>query len=114
PAGKYTVAYSFASDKTFSAATVSATLTINKAPLSVTANDVTMITGEAYPPFTVSYSGFAPGQNASALAGKLTFSLTPSLAPGIFFINPTGLTSSNYDIHFVSGMLTVLTANQAT
>jgi hypothetical protein len=89
-----------------------ANLTVSKAALYVTANDATKIQGEANPPFTVRYSGFVLGQDASVLGGLLTFSLTPTT--GGYTITPSGLTSGNYAITFVSGMLTVLSYSQAT
>jgi hypothetical protein len=90
---------------------------IAQAPLTITAKDVTIIQGEALPTTdTVRYNGFVPGEGASALGGTLLFSTTApnNNTPGTFAIKPVGLTSSNYDIHFVSGTLTVLSWSQAT
>jgi hypothetical protein len=88
-------------------------LTVNKAILTITADDQTKITGEANPPFTVSYSGFVLGQDRSVLDGALIFSTpaTTSSPPGAYPITPSGLTSSNYAITFVSGTLGVGTTS---
>jgi type VI protein secretion system component Hcp len=102
--GNYTISYA------------SGTLTVNPAPLTVTADNQTKIVGEANPTFTVTYSGFVLGQGPGALGGALTFG-TPATAgspPGNYAITPGGLTSSNYAITFVSGTLTVLSDAQAT
>jgi autotransporter-associated beta strand protein len=89
---------------------------VNPAPLSVTANDFTKITGEVNPAFTVSFDGFVLGEGPSVLSGLLTFSTsaTTSSPPGAYAITPGGLTSSNYALTFVSGTLTVLSFAQAT
>jgi autotransporter-associated beta strand protein len=90
--------------------------TVSPAPLTVTANDQTKITGEGNPPFTVSYSGFVLGEGPGVLGGTLTFSTlaTTSSPPGMYAVTSGGLTSSNYAIMFVSGTLTVLSFAQAT
>jgi hypothetical protein len=94
----------------------SGALTVNPAPLIITADPQWKITGEANPVFTVSYQGFVLGQDASVLGGLLTFSTpaTMSSLPGAYAVTPGGLTSGNYAITFVSGTLTVLSYGQAT
>jgi type VI protein secretion system component Hcp len=89
---------------------------VSKAALIVTANDQTKITGEANPTFTVSYSGFVLGEGPAVLGGTLTFSTTATTSspPGAYPITPSGLTSDNYAITFISGTLTVLSFDQAT
>ena len=92
------------------------TLTIDKAALTITADNQTRIQGEANPPFKVSYSGFVLGEGPGVLGGTLTFSTpaTAGSAPGSYAVTPAGLTSGNYAITFVSGTLTVLGYGQAT
>ena len=46
----------------YTVTTTDGTLTITKAPLTVTADDATREVGEPNPPFTVSYSGFVNGE----------------------------------------------------
>lgn len=85
------------------------TLSITRAPLTITANDATRRVGVANPDFSVSYSGFVLGETASALGGTLavtTPATTASLA-GAYTIAPSGLTSANYNITFVPGTLTL-------
>jgi type VI protein secretion system component Hcp len=102
--GNYTISYA------------SGTLTVNPAPLTVTAINQSKIAGETNPTFTVTYSGFVLGQGPDALGGSLTLNTlaTAGSAPGTYAITPGGLTSSNYAITFVSGTLTVISDAQAT
>ena len=87
-------------------------INVNKAPLTITADDKTKIYGDVLPVFTASYSGFVLGEDESILDGKLTFT-TPadqSSLVGSYAITPGGLTSDNYDITFVDGTLTITPA----
>ena len=92
----------------------SQTFAISKAPLTITAQDATVIQGEALPStFGLSYSGFVNNETASVLGGTPTFTLTAT-GPTTYAIQPGGLTASNYQITFASGTLTVLSWTQAT
>jgi len=92
----------------------SQTFAISKAPLTITAQDATVIQGEALPStFGLSYSGFVPGEGPGVLGGTPTFTLTAT-GPTTYAIQPGGLTASNYQITFASGTLTVLSWTQAT
>jgi len=88
-------------------ALVNGTLTITPAALTVTANNANKVSGKPNPTFTVSYSGFVNGDTASSLSGMLIFSTpaTTSSPAGLYVITPSGLTSNNYAITFVSGTL---------
>jgi hypothetical protein len=92
------------------------TFAVTKATLTITANNLTKIIGEANPTFTVGYSGFALGEGPGVLGGTLTFSTpaTTSSPPGTYAITPAGLTSGNYAITFVPGTLTIISYAQAT
>jgi autotransporter-associated beta strand protein len=116
PAGPHTITAQYSGDTGFAASSGSASQTVNPAPLTVTANDQTKITGEVNPAFTASYSGFVLGEDPGVLGGTLSFSTpaTTSSPPGLYAITPSGLTSGNYTITFVSGTLTVLSFAQAT
>ncbi len=88
---------------------VDGTLTVNKAALTVTADDKTVTFLDPAPVYTVSYSGFVAGDDETDLGGMLTFdcAYAPGSAVGPYTITPGGLNSSNYDITFEPGMLTV-------
>jgi len=104
------------SNYTVSLAANSPTFAVTQAPLTITVKNATKIQGQANPKFTVSYSGFVLGEDASVLGGTLTFNTTATTSsqPGSYTITANGLTSSNYDIKFVSGTLTVISFAQAT
>ncbi len=84
---------------------------ITRAPLSVRANDLS----KAYDgvPFTggngLTFTGFVAGQGQGALGGSLTFGGNSQNAVngGTYAITPGGLTSSNYALSFVNGVLTI-------
>lgn len=81
-------------------------------PLTVTAINTSRGVGAANPAFTVSYSGFLPGQNASVLSGSpaLSTTATTSSPAGLYPITVTQgtLSSSTYSFTFVNGTLSVV------
>ena len=88
------------------------TLTINKAVLTVTAdNRSKTYDGQPSTGFTASYTGFANGENASVISGVPGFSGTAIgvVAAGNYPINPTpgNITASNYDFAFQAGTLVI-------
>jgi hypothetical protein len=87
------------------------TLTINKAPLTITADSGSVaFTGTPFSGgFGVTYSGFVDGQTASVLGGTLNYAGTSqgATAAGTYGIRPEDLTSSNYLITWVNGKLTI-------
>ncbi|WP_439580437.1 MBG domain-containing protein, partial [Elioraea sp.] len=87
---------------------VPGTLTVNPAPLTVTAID-SRTYGAPNPAFTAIYDGFVLGQDPGALGGTLTFSTpaTPTSPVGVYPVTASGLTSTNYALVFVPGTLTV-------
>ena len=75
-AGVITVVASQAGDATFSAATdVSYDITVEKAPLVATADDVSITYEEDLPVFTFSYSGFVNGDDETDLIAEPTAGL---------------------------------------
>ena len=106
----YTVYYTVAADGNHNAVeakTVSAT--IAKAKLTVKANDMTITQGAEAPEYTVTYEGFVNDESASVLGGELAFNCEyrQGADAGTYTIMPEGLTSSNYDIVYDKGKLTV-------
>jgi gliding motility-associated-like protein len=124
-AGTVTITASQAGNSIYAAATNKTfTVTINKAPLTVTANDA----GKTYDGVGysggngVSYSGFVNGETAAgALTGTVTYggSSQGAVDAGSYVIVPSGLTAANYSITYVNGALTInkaaltITANDA-
>ena len=85
------------------------TLKINKADLTITAKPKTITYGSAPANDGVNYSGFKGSDSASSLNGTLAYSYNYSQYGnvGSYTITPKGLTSSNYNISFATGTLTV-------
>jgi RHS repeat-associated protein len=90
---------------------VTGTLTVTPVPVTVTADSKTKAYGAALPTLTVSYSGLVNGDTPAALGGTLTLTTTATgashVASSPFPITPGGLTSTDYTIAFVNGVLTV-------
>lgn len=87
------------------------TLTVNKAPLTITAaNAAKTYDGNAYAGGNgVSYSGFVLGQDQTALGGTLSYAGTAQGASnaGSYSITPLGYSSGNYAFTYNNGTLTV-------
>ena len=110
-AGTYTVWYKVVGNNGYSdTAAKSFTVTIKKAPLTVTADDIWVYAGNT-PKFTVTITGYVNGEDWRELGGKLTFTCGYSekySKPGSrYTITPKGLTADNYHIAFETGTLTV-------
>ncbi|HCY16337.1 MAG: hypothetical protein A2Z93_08425 [Curvibacter sp. GWA2_64_110] len=86
-------------------------LTITPAALSVTANNASKTyDGQAYSGGNgVSYSGFVNNEDANALGGSLAWgsSSQGAVNAGSYTLTPSGLTSSNYNISYTNGALTI-------
>ncbi|TWB59379.1 filamentous hemagglutinin family protein [Nitrospirillum viridazoti] len=104
-AGSYTLTPGGLTAANYDISYAAGTLTVNRAPLTVTANDVTIAFGGT-PAYSASYSGFVNGETASVLGGALVYN-GGGTAAGTYTITPGGLTSGNYLISYVAGTLTV-------
>jgi ribosomal protein S11 len=116
-AGACVVAANQAGSTDYSAAaTVSHSIVVNAAVLTVTANNASRAYGAANPTFTASFSGFVNGDTLSVLSGalSLTATATPTSAPGTYTITSAAgtLAASNYTFNFANGTLTVIAATQ--
>jgi hypothetical protein len=116
-AGNCVVAANQAGNTDYSAApTVSHSILVNAALLTVTANNASRTYGAANPTFTASYAGFVNGDTSSVLSGapSLTTTATTTSAPGSYTITSAvgTLAASNYTFGFVNGTLTVNAAVQ--
>ncbi|WP_457280513.1 two-partner secretion domain-containing protein [Polaromonas sp. P5_D5] len=100
-----------ASNYQLAAAPVTATADINKANLSITANNDNRTVGAAA--YTggngVSFSGFVGGETAVVLGGALTYggSSQGASAMGSYAITPGGYSAGNYALAYVDGVLTI-------
>ena len=85
-------------------------LTVNKAPLTITANSQSIVAGQGLPSLTVSYTGFVNGDTSASLTTAPTLSAmgSPASPAGNYTINVGGAGSPNYTITYVPGTLTVI------
>ena len=89
------------------------TLTVNKAVLTVKADDCSRSEGEENPQFTLSYMGFKYSDNESSLTQKpiATTTANKNSAAGTYPITVSGGHSNNYTFEYVSGTLTIVDPN---
>lgn len=90
------------------------TITVNKASLTIKADDQAKVGGNANPPLTLTYMGFVNGEDASVLNPAPVVSTTANTAspPGTYPITVEGAGSPHYAIQYVPGTLTVTAAKQ--
>ena len=97
-------------DGNYSFSYVAGAVSVDKALLTITANDKTVSEGASWPVFDVSYDGFVNGEGPGVLGDTLVCTSdapNPTTDNGPFLINCSGLTSDNYSITFQPGTLTV-------
>ncbi len=84
-------------------------LTIDKAALTITADDQSMTYRDAVPALTLSYAGFVNGEDDSFLntTPLVTTTATAVSDAGTYAITVTGATSDNYEITEEAGTLTI-------
>ena len=86
------------------------TLTITKAPLTITANDTEISYGDNATNNGVKYEGFVNGESDSVIKGTPSFTYGEySVGKGVgeYIITPSGLAADNYEIEFKTGTLSV-------
>jgi hypothetical protein len=84
-------------------------ITVNAAPLIITANSKTKYVGTLNPPLNVSYSGFVNGDSSASLTTLPTISTSATVASpvGSYDIVSNGAVAGNYIISYVDGKLIV-------
>ncbi len=94
---------------------VPGTLVITQAPLTITANSVSVAQGQAIPALTFSATGLVNADTVTVLRGAPieTTTATSTSAPGTYPITITQgtLSAENYSLTFVNGTLTITGAN---
>jgi len=85
---------------------------ITPAPLTVTADNKTMICGMAVPALTAHYSGFVNNENTNAFSSQaiLNTTATSNCGAGSYPITVAGAVNSNYAIQYLNGTLKVSSA----
>ncbi len=112
PVGSYPIICGGQSSANYSIRYIDSSLTVTAAPLTITANQQSRIYGEANPFLDVGYSGFALGEDATALAGALSCSTPATLTSPVanYPITCGGQSAANYSINYLPGNLTITKA----
>ena len=113
PVGSYTIEVKQGSIKNYNVHFESGTLTIIKAPLTISAGNYTKKQGDAMPVFKASYAGFKNGEDESVLTKQPVFSCeaNEASAPAEYAVTISGADAENYDISYEQGHLTVVEAD---
>ena len=113
PVGTYPIVITKGTVENYNDTYVNGTLTIEKAPLTITAKSYTRKQGEENPTFEADYEGFKNNETSSVLTKQPVFSCdaTAASAPGEYDITVSGAEAQNYEISYVSGKLTVIDAD---
>ena len=114
PVGTYPITVGKGSVTRHAVEYVAGTLTVTKAPLTVTAKSYTIEQGAPLPDFEVEYAGFKNEETSSVLTKRpvVSCAATSWSAPGDYEIIPSDADAENYGISYVKGTLTI-TANVA-
>ena len=108
PVGEYPIVVKAGSITDENVVYLNGTLTITKAPLTITAQSYTIKQGEALPTFEVTYSGFKNKETEKVLTKKATIACAAtSKIPGTYDIVISGAESDNYEFTYVAGVLTI-------
>jgi len=112
PTGSYTISASGATGSGLNNYLIvynSGTLTVGKAPLTVTASSASVSYGAAAPVITPTYSGWKNGDTATSLTVAPSCSTVyAALSPtGTYSTSCSGAASENYSISYVAGSVTV-------
>ena len=101
-------------DPNYSFSYAPGTLTIAQAPLTITANNESMVYGGPVPTFAASFSGLVNGDTSSVVSGLTCGAVDASNDPvsgstpvGTYTITCSGGTTANYSISYQPGTLTI-------
>ncbi|MFM7317179.1 MAG: MBG domain-containing protein, partial [bacterium] len=110
--GIYAITANGLTTTNYNVAYSSGCLTINRACLTITADNKTMTYGGNLPALTANYSGLVNGDTVANLASAtLLNTVSATSGAGSYTITPYGAVSDNYDISHANGTLSILKAN---
>ena len=107
--GEYDISVSGADAKNYELSYENGILTINKAPLTITAKSYTIKRGGTLPTFEYESSGFKNNETDTVFTTKPTISCEakPDTVPGTYQIVVSGAEAANYEMEYVNGVLTI-------
>jgi hypothetical protein len=110
--GTTQITASQATDGYYPAYSITQPLTVDKAQLTITANNQSMFVGDAFPLLTIKYSGFVNGDDSTALItlARIATTATSASPAGTYPIVVSGATSRNYVFTYINGQFTVTNA----
>ena len=110
----YAITASGAVDSDYSIGYVDGALSVTPAPLTITANDQTKVSGAALPTLTASFTGLVNGDTSASLATlpTVTTTATASSLAGNYPITATGAADPDYRLSYVDGVLIVTPAQK--
>ena len=116
PVGEYEIKIEAGSVANFNVTYVSGTLTVEKAPLTISGGEYTLKQGDPLPPFKAEYEGFKNGESFDVLIQQpvLTTEATPASPLGEYPVVVSGAEAQNYAITYVNGKLTIIEADPIT
>lgn len=105
--------YSVTATNTAGSGSASPSITVNKAPLTVRANNMSIAYNAAIPTLTIAITGYAPGEGSGNLTTVPTATTTATMgsAPGNYTITPAGGVATNYTFSYINGILSIATIN---
>ena len=109
PVASYPVTAKGAADTNYTISYVAGTLAVTPAALTITANSVSKVYGQANPALTVSYSGFVNGDTSASLTTQPSVSTTATTSSPVasYPITAKGAVDTNYTISYIAGSLTI-------
>ncbi len=110
--GEYEITPNGAEATNYAISYTNGTLTVNKAPLTILAENAERVYGDENPKFTFAYSGFKNEETYDVLTNRpsaKTEAIVTS-AVGTYDIVPSGAEAQNYNITYKNGTLTVTKA----
>jgi C1A family cysteine protease len=108
--GTTTIAAAQAGDASWSpAAEVAQALVVDRAPLTIAADNLSMVVGGPLPTLTATYVGLVNGETPASLDAPVVLTTTATAASpvGTYPITASGAADANYAITHVNGTLTV-------
>lgn len=115
PVGTYPIVITAGSLTNDNVTFVNGTLTITKAPLTITADNKSKTYGEDNPTLTCTYSGFVNDETDEVMSTKPTLTTTAIATSnvGAYDITAADAVAANYEISYAKGTLTVNPKNLA-
>ena len=108
PVGSYTITATGGSASNYTITDVNGTLTVNKAALTITANNKAMAYGGTVPTLDATSRAWSTAIRSSVVSGLVLSTTASSASPaGTYTITASGGTANNYTITDVNGTLTV-------